>query len=75
MLKGDFEQAIDLIMAPRDSDISHVTATKLLWKEKRDAEAVLNKLPRSFNIERRLMQGVVKCGKDKLLEAMGSIPR
>ena len=75
ILKGEFEKAVDLIMAYRDSDKSQVTEAKALWVDKRDAKGVLQKLPKSFNIERRLMQGVVQKGVNKLSAALCNVPR
>ena len=75
ILKGELLQAIDLIMLPRGSERADVEKARSLWKETRDAKQVLEKLPKSLNIERRLMQGVIRHGIDRLQSAMENIPR
>ena len=75
ILKCELLQAIDLIMLPRGSERADVEKARSLWKETRDAKQVLDKLPKSLNIERRLMQGVIRHGIDKLHSAMENIPR
>lgn len=75
LLKGELLQAIDLIMSPRGSERSDVEKARSLWKESRNAKQVLDKLPKSLNIERRLMQGIIRSGLDKLQSAMENIPR
>ena len=75
ILKGELLQAIDLIMLPRGSERADVERARSLWKETRDAKQVLDKLPKSLNIERRLMQGVIRHGIDRLQSAMENIPR
>ena len=75
ILKGELLQAIDLIMLPRGSERDDVERARCLWKETRDAKQVLDKLPKSLNIERRLMQGVIRHGIDRLQSAMENIPR
>jgi len=75
ILKGEFDKAVDLIMVPRSTDKPHISEVRQIWMEKKDAKVVLKKLPKSMNIERRLMEGVVTCGVTNLSGALERIPR
>ncbi|XP_067946504.1 pseudouridylate synthase 7 homolog isoform X2 [Watersipora subatra] len=75
ILKGLLTKAIDLIMASRDGELPQATEAKIAWVEKRNAKEALLKLPKSCNIERRLMQGVVSSSEDSLHSALAAIPR
>lgn len=63
-------------MSPRDQEKGVLVDARNLWLESRNAEAVLKKLPKSCNIERRLMQGILKVGdRGNLHAAFDSLPR
>jgi tRNA pseudouridine13 synthase len=75
MLKNELDKALDLIMSPRDQEKGAMSDARLLWLEKKDPQAVLDKLPKSCAIERRLMQGMLRTGSKSLQTAFESIPR
>lgn len=75
MLKGELEKALDLIMSPREQERGSVVEARRLWLENKDPEAVLKLLPKSCNIERRLMMGVSRVGDKGLHAVFDSIPR
>ncbi|XP_078597162.1 pseudouridylate synthase 7 homolog [Branchiostoma floridae x Branchiostoma japonicum] len=79
LLHSKWEEAIELILKPREGEHQEgaVSACRDFWWKTRDAKGALEMMPRrnmSKNIEGRLLEGLVKNGKD-LVGALSNIPR
>ncbi|KAK0045695.1 pseudouridylate synthase 7 [Biomphalaria pfeifferi] len=59
LLHGDWEKAIDLILMPRDAQLSKDEFQKK-WKETHDPKATLELTPRYCGLERNLLSALVK---------------
>ena len=56
LLKGDWQGAINLILAPSSDDRDDNAAARKLYTEGRNARAALKALPRHFTAERALLE-------------------
>ncbi|CAH1265050.1 PUS7 [Branchiostoma lanceolatum] len=79
LLHSKWEEAIELILKPREGEHQEgtVSACRDYWWKTRDAKGALERMPRrnmSKDIEGRLLEGLVKNGKD-LVGALSNIPR
>ncbi|XP_035676228.1 pseudouridylate synthase 7 homolog [Branchiostoma floridae] len=79
LLHSKWEEAIELILKPREGEHQEgaVSACRDYWWKTRDAKGALEMMPRrnmSKDIEGRLLEGLVKNGKD-LVGALSNIPR
>eukprot|EP00058_Branchiostoma_floridae_P014536 XP_002600024.1 hypothetical protein BRAFLDRAFT_79734 [Branchiostoma floridae] len=79
LLHSKWEEAIELILKPREGEHQEgaVSACRDFWWKTRDAKGALEMMPRrnmSKDIEGRLLEGLVKNGKD-LVGALSNIPR
>ncbi|CAG5084099.1 Oidioi.mRNA.OKI2018_I69.PAR.g10546.t1.cds [Oikopleura dioica] len=73
ILKENYAGAVDLLLKPRDEPKrnSFLTETRRIWSETKDAAAALEKLPKKFCNE-----GKVLCGlKDKPNDFVGALGR
>ncbi|XP_042208197.1 pseudouridylate synthase 7 homolog isoform X2 [Homarus americanus] len=77
LLKSNWQQAVNLILAPRENDIPEVNRCRTTWKETGDAEAALKSLPKRWesSIEAQLLTGLVQLQRNDLVGALDRIPR
>ena len=73
---SDFRGALEMILSVgRDGEREEEAAARRLWRETRDAAAVLAIAPRKMGIERQLLEGVVRHGLSNPLSALQRLPR
>nr|XP_045605127.1 pseudouridylate synthase 7 homolog isoform X2 [Procambarus clarkii] len=77
LLKSNWQQAVNLILAPRENDIPELNRCRSTWKETGDAEAALKSLPKGWesSIEAQLLTGLVQLQRNDLVGALDRIPR
>ena len=76
LLKSDFHSVLEMILSVgRDGERSEEAAARELWRTSKDASAVLKILPKRMNIERQLLEGVVKHGLTNPLGALSKLPK
>eukprot|EP00762_Andalucia_godoyi_P002038 ANDGO_02639.mRNA.1 Putative pseudouridine synthase C1A4.09 len=73
MLKGDWKQAVDLLLIPRPGE-KRQPAGRQIWADTRDASAALSKLPYAMGIERMVLSHLAKFPQDYLGSIM-KLPR
>ncbi len=76
ILRGDFDEAVNLILCPRDEakHKSYLNAMRATWKETKDAGKALDALPRKHAPEGKLLFGLKDNPKDFVC-ALGRLPR
>ncbi|XP_014225977.1 pseudouridylate synthase 7 homolog [Trichogramma pretiosum] len=76
LLQGKFEEAIDLILKPRDGeqDYNLVEARKI-YQEKKDARLAYQKIGRNDKIEAKLLWGINIHGMNNPQGALDMVPR
>ena len=76
LLRGEWETAVQLIMAPRAGERQDMTDARAAWATNRDAKTALQRLPRGAAAERAVMTHFAKQGNsNSLVPALTSIPR
>nr|XP_053639830.1 pseudouridylate synthase 7 homolog [Cherax quadricarinatus] len=77
LLKGNWQQAVNLILAPRDNDVPDLHRCHTTWKETGDAEAALKMLCKGWEatVENQLLTGLSQLTGNDLVEALNRIPR
>ncbi|XP_053639815.1 pseudouridylate synthase 7 homolog isoform X4 [Cherax quadricarinatus] len=77
LLKSNWQQAVNLILAPRENDIPELNRCRITWKETGDAEAALKSLPKGWesSVEAQLLTGLVQLQRNDLVGALDRIPR
>lgn len=80
LLRGEWDTAVQLIMAPRTGDRQDMADARAAWANKRDAKTALHRLPRGAAAERALMghyakRGPGPAGHNVAIPALTSIPR
>ena len=80
LLRGEWDAAVQLIMAPRSGDRQDMADARAAWATSRDAKTALHRLPRGAAAERALMahyakRGTGPAGHNVAIPALTSIPR
>lgn len=76
LLRGQFQEAVELVLKPRDGDPTFMRALREHWWKNRDAGAALKMLYRSNGgVEARLLAGLHKNGPNDYVNALENIPR
>ncbi len=75
LLRGAWEEAVDLILRPRDGDKPQVAMARSIFKEQGNAAAALKHMPTWCVAERSLLEGLVRAQKNDYVSAFSSIPR
>ncbi|XP_071518346.1 pseudouridylate synthase 7 homolog [Panulirus ornatus] len=77
LLKGNWQQAVNLILAPRDNDVPDLRRCHNTWKDTGDAEAALKMLCKGWEstVESQLLTGLTQMTGNDLVEALNRIPR
>lgn len=73
LLQGRYEEAVDLILQPRDGGA--LAACRAEWASSRDAGRALSKLPHRGCIEGLLLRALTKGGATNYLGALLALPR
>lgn len=74
LLRGDFAEAVELILKPRDGDVQFMTAVREHWWKHRNAEAALKLLFKSNRgVEAKLLTGLAKNGESNFLNALDNV--
>lgn len=71
LLKGDWEEAVDLILRPKPEDSSYIQEARKLWVDSKDAKAALAKFPRRCIAERSILTCFMK--KDRQTDFLGAM--
>ncbi|KAJ9081501.1 multisubstrate pseudouridine synthase 7, variant 2 [Entomophthora muscae] len=74
LLKSNWENAVSLILDPRDGDDKEIHEARCLWRDTRDPKACLEKFP-SFLVAERAVLGSLCKDPRNFLEAIKRIPR
>ncbi|KAK4303476.1 hypothetical protein Pmani_024514 [Petrolisthes manimaculis] len=77
LLKSNWQQAINLILAPRKSDFLELNRCRKIWKNSGDAVAALDSLPSGWesSAEAQLLTGLAQLQRNDLVGALNRIPR
>lgn len=74
LLRGDFGEAVELILKPRDGDVHFMQAVRDHWWKHRDAEAALKLLFKSNRgVEAKLLAGLAKNGAKDFLNSLENV--
>ncbi|KAJ3047336.1 multisubstrate pseudouridine synthase 7 [Rhizophlyctis rosea] len=63
MLNGRFDQAVDLVMRPKDEERTDFNDARKHWQEHKDPKKALEIFPRQCHAERAILQYFVKTGR------------
>uniref|UniRef100_A0A0D3B9P7 TRUD domain-containing protein n=2 Tax=Brassica oleracea var. oleracea TaxID=109376 RepID=A0A0D3B9P7_BRAOL len=74
LLKGEWKEAVDMILDPRESERNVVNEAREYYKETGDIDGTLRQLPRYLVAERAILQCLKKC-PGNYLQALKGIPR
>lgn len=76
LLKGQFKEAVELILKPRDDDVHFMKAVREHWWRNRDAAAALKLLFKTnTGIEAKLLAGLSRHGKNDFINALENVPK
>ncbi|KAF9317316.1 multisubstrate pseudouridine synthase 7 [Podila horticola] len=76
ILRGEWSEAVDLIMKPRVGERADAEKARVHWDEKRDPQEALKMFPRMWVAETQILWSYKKAGHQKNhFEALGNIPR
>lgn len=74
LLRGEFDEAVELILKPREGDVQFMQAVREHWWKHRDAEAALKLLFRSNQgVEAKLLNGLAKNGPKDLVNSLENV--
>ena len=73
--QGDWAEAADLILRPRDGEKEEATSVRRAFAAKGDVGAALRALPGWMHVERSLLEGYRACGPRAHANALQRIPR
>ncbi|KAL0027136.1 hypothetical protein WJX79_009492 [Trebouxia sp. C0005] len=74
LLRGHYEEAVRLIMQPRDGEREETAEARRLYLEKGDVMGALYTMQRHLTAERAILEGLSHSGKDNFLAALMRIP-
>ncbi|XP_042866016.1 pseudouridylate synthase 7 homolog isoform X2 [Penaeus japonicus] len=77
LLRSQWQEAVNLILSPRENDDTDVSRGCRVWAQKKDPEAALRAMRRAADssIEGQLLHGLNKLQKNDLVGAIMRIPR
>ncbi|KAK3103872.1 hypothetical protein FSP39_022552 [Pinctada imbricata] len=75
ILKSDYKEAAELILKPRLGEPANVSEIRTKWWESKNSLEMITKLPRKYNIERNLLEGLIKYGETNYANAFQKIHR
>lgn len=69
------QQAINLILMPRENDIPELNRCRNTWKQTGDAESARRSIPRRWesSVEAQLLNGLVQLQKNDLVGALNRV--
>lgn len=74
LLRGKFDEAVELILKPRDGDVPFMTNVREHWWKHRDAEAALKMLFKSNKgVEAKLLAGLAKNGGSDYVNSLANV--
>lgn len=76
LLKGNFKEACELILKPRENDIPFMVAIRECWWNTRDAEKALNMFRNrgaGRGVEQQLLAGLVKNGPNDYVNSLENV--
>lgn len=74
LLRGRFEEAVELVLKPRDDDAGFMRAVREHWWKNRDAEAALKMLFKTnTGVEAKLLAGLQKNGPNDFVNALENV--
>ncbi|KAL0052217.1 hypothetical protein WJX82_010083 [Trebouxia sp. C0006] len=74
LLRGQYQEAVRLIMQPRDGEREESAEARRLYLEKGDVTGALYKMQRHLTAERAILEGLSHSGQDNFLAALMCIP-
>ncbi|XP_010550930.1 PREDICTED: multisubstrate pseudouridine synthase 7 [Tarenaya hassleriana] len=74
LMRGEWKNAVDMILDPRESEKNLITEVRAYYKETGDIDGTLKQLPRHLVAERAILQCLKKC-PGNYLQALKAIPR
>ena len=74
MLRGDWERAIALSLAPRIGEGDGATAAKVFYRATKDAKETLRRLPSHMRHETLILQGLRRFGDDNPQKVFQTLP-
>ncbi|XP_022296061.2 pseudouridylate synthase 7 homolog [Crassostrea virginica] len=75
LLRGNFKEAGELILQPRAGEKEYLTQCRKSWWKDKNCMQMLSALPRKYNIERALLEGLIKYGENNYANAFQMIHR
>lgn len=75
LFRGNYEEAVDLVLQPRDGDAGALAECRDEWMKSKDAARALSKLPHRGCIEGLLLHALTKGGTTNYLGALLALPR
>ncbi|KAL7642508.1 UNVERIFIED_CONTAM: hypothetical protein RMT77_007069 [Armadillidium vulgare] len=76
ILKGNFKEAIDMILRPHPADSESMLKAKRIWESKRDASEAFKTLASSRNsIEKQVFGALAKHGTSNFVTSIEKLPR
>ncbi|KAL4579614.1 hypothetical protein LXL04_015768 [Taraxacum kok-saghyz] len=74
LLKGEWKEAVNMILDPRDDINDDIRKIREYYKESEDIDGTLRQLPRFLVAERAILQCLKKC-PGNYLQALKAVPR
>lgn len=74
LLQGQYEEAVRLIMQPRDGEREETAQARRLYLEQGDVKGALSQIQRHLTAERAILEGLSQHGKDGFQAALMRIP-
>ncbi|XP_001603223.2 pseudouridylate synthase 7 homolog [Nasonia vitripennis] len=76
LLKGNWEEAVDLILKPREGEQDiNLAEAREIYKNTKDSRLAYQKIGRNDKIEAKLLWGINICGQKNLVGALDMVPR
>ncbi|KAL7600373.1 hypothetical protein Lser_V15G22246 [Lactuca serriola] len=74
LLKGEWKEAVSMILDPRDGEKDDIRRIREYYKESQDIDGTLRQLPRFLVAEKAILQCLKKC-PGNYLQALKAVPR
>ncbi|XP_048740934.1 pseudouridylate synthase 7 homolog [Ostrea edulis] len=75
LLKSNYKEAAELILQPRPGEKESIAECRKSWWKDKNCMQMLTALPRKYNIERTLLEGLIKFGESNYANAFQMIHR